>query len=252
MCLALLALDAHPAYALVVAANRDEYHARPTAPAHWWQEGLLAGRDLHAGGTWLGFTREGRFALLTNFRDPSRNNANAPSRGALVPEALVGGHDAHAAVTRIVDAASHYNGFNLLAGTHERATWGSNREAQTRALVRGTYGLSNALLDEPWPKVVSTKAALDAWVGEGTVDVEPLFEALARRTIAPDAELPRTGVAIEWERRLSAPFIVSESYGTRCSTVFTLDRRGNARFVERSFDAEGDVVGEVAESFRCE
>ena len=249
MCLALLALDAHRSYALVVAANRDEYHARPTAPAHWWEEGLLAGRDLHAGGTWLGVTRDGRFALLTNFRDPSRNDGNAPSRGSLVPDALLDTHDTEAAVRRIVEVGAQYNGFNLLAGTHARATWGSNRAARTSALGPGTYGLSNALLDEPWPKVVSTKAALDDWVAGGGEDVEPLFEALAQRAIASDAELPATGVAIEWERRLSAPFIVSETYGTRSSTVFTLDRAGNARFVERSFDADGDVTGEVEERF---
>ena len=251
MCLALLALDAHPSYALVVAANRDEYHPRPTAPAHWWEEGLLAGRDLHAGGTWLGVTRHGRFALLTNFRDPSRNDGNAPSRGSLVPDVLLDSSDAAAAVARIVEAGARYNGFNLLAGTHARATWGSNRAARTKALGRGTYGLSNALLDEPWPKVVSTRRALDTWVAGGEEDIEPLFEALAQRALAPDAELPATGVALEWERRLSAPFILSDTYGTRSSTVFTLDRAGNARFVERSFDAEGDVVGEVEERFRC-
>jgi uncharacterized protein with NRDE domain len=245
MCLALLSLDAHPSYALVVAANRDEYHARPTAPAHWWDEGLLAGRDLHAGGTWLGVTREGRFALLTNFRDPARNDANAPSRGSLVPQVLLDPDHADRALMRIVGEGARYNGFNLVAGTHAGATWGSNRAAKTQGLGRGTYGLSNALLDEPWPKVVSTKAALEAWVASGDADVEPLFEALARRTIAADADLPATGIDIEWERRLSAPFIVSETYGTRCSTVFTIDRRGYARFIERSFDADGEVDDEV-------
>ena len=251
MCLALLALDAHPAYSLVVAANRDEYHARPTAPAHWWDEGLLAGRDLHAGGTWLGVTRTGRFALLTNFRDPSRNDVNAPSRGSLVPEVLLDLREAEAAVMRIVEDGRAYNGFNLLAGTQARAAWGSNRVARSKLLGRGTYGLSNALLDDPWPKVLSTRRALDAWVAAGEEDVEPLFEALAQRAPAPDAELPATGVGLEWERRLSAPFILSEMYGTRSSTVFTLDRAGNARFVERSFDADGELSGEVEERFPC-
>jgi len=252
MCLALLALDAHRSFALVVAANRDEFHARPTAPAHWWEEGMLAGRDLHAGGTWLGVARDGRFALLTNFRDPSRNDGNAPSRGSLIPDVLLHSRDTAAAVQRILDAGARYNGFNLLAGTHARATWGSNRASAIKSLGRGTYGLSNALLDDPWPKVVRTKAALDAWVARGEEDVEPLFEALAQRAVANDAELPQTGVALEWERRLSAPFIVSDTYGTRSSTVFTVDRRGHARFVERSFDATGDVVGQVEERFVCE
>lgn len=249
MCLAALALDVHPTYALVVAANRDEYHARPTAPAHWWEEGLLAGRDLHAGGTWLGVTRDGRFALLTNFRDPSRNDPNAPSRGALVPEVLTDAAGLDRALDRIAKRGGSYNGFNLLAGTFDHATWMSNRSDASRRLPRGSYGLSNALLDTPWPKVVWTKRALDDWIRRADHDPEPLLEALAERELAADAELPSTGVALEWERRLSSPFILSEAYGTRCSTVFTIDRQGHATFIERSFDAEGNPTGEVRESF---
>jgi len=250
MCLALLGLDVHRHFALVVAANRDEYHARPTAPAHWWEEGLLAGRDLHAGGTWLGVTRDGRFALLTNFRDPARNDPDAPSRGALVPDVLMEAGGVDAALQRILADGARYNGFNLLAGTFDRAAWGSNRGNRSMQLGRGSYGLSNALLDSPWPKVVRTRRALDDWVQRGDRDVEPLFEALGERALADDAALPSTGVAIEWERRLSAPFIVSDVYGTRSSTVFTVDRAGNARFIERSFDADGEPVGEVEERFR--
>ena len=249
MCLAALALDVHPSYALVVAANRDEYHARPTAPAHWWEEGLLAGRDLHAGGTWLGVTRDGRFALLTNFRDPARTDPDAPSRGTIVPDVLVDGRGIEGALQRILNDGARYNGFNVLAGTFHHAAWGSNRGERMKTLGRGSYGLSNALLDSPWPKVVRTRRALDAWVQGGEREIEPLFEALGQRGLADDAQLPSTGVEIAWERRLSAPFIVSDVYGTRSSTVFTIDREGNARLVERSFDADGEPTGEVEERF---
>jgi uncharacterized protein with NRDE domain len=245
MCLALLAIDAHPRYALVIAANRDEYHARPTAPAAWWDEGWLAGRDLEAGGTWLGIRRDGRFALLTNFRDPSRNRRDAPSRGALVPAILASRRDLETSVERIRVDADRHNGFNLLAGTPAGAVWTSNRSDETQAFARGAYGLSNALLDTPWPKLARTKTALAAWLARADADVEPLFAALGDRGIADDAALPSTGVPLEWERRLSAPFIVSPGYGTRSSTIVTIDRDGEAHFVERSFDAAGEPSGEV-------
>ena len=250
MCLALLAIDAHPRYRLVIAANRDEYHARPTAPAAWWDEGWLAGRDLAAGGTWLGLRRDGRFALLTNFRDPSRNSAGAPSRGAIVPAALAGDGDVASGVERIRGDGERYNGFNLLAGTPTGAMWTSNRSEAIRTFASGAYGLSNALLDTPWPKLARTKRALAAWLTHGEADVEPLFAALADRNLADDASLPATGVPLEWERRLSAPFIVSPGYGTRSSTVVTIDRDGDARFFERSFDAAGERIGEATYRFR--
>jgi len=249
MCLALLALDAHLRYAAVVAANRDEYHARPTAPAAWWDEGWLGGRDLLAGGTWLGVTRQGRFALLTNFRDPARNDPSAPSRGALVPAVLSGHDGVDATLERLRDAGRRHNGFNLLAGTRTRAAWMTNRAPGVQVLAPGSYGLSNALLDTPWPKVERSKAALRQWLARGDADIEPLFAALADRGIATDAELPSTGVTLAWERRLSAPFILGETYGTRSSTVLTIDHAGEVRLVERSFDPAGALTGEVDLAF---
>jgi uncharacterized protein with NRDE domain len=249
MCLALLALDAHPRYSLVIAANRDEYHARPTAPAAWWDEGWLAGRDLKAGGTWLGVTRDGRFALLTNIRDPSSHDPAAPSRGSLVPAVLSDASGIAASLERVRHAGARHNGYNLLAGTQGGAVWMSNRSPEAKALERGIYGLSNALLDSPWPKLMRTKAALAQWLARGEADPEPLFTALADRAFAADTELPSTGVAREWEKRLSAPFIVSETYGTRSSTVLTIDRDGAAFFVERSFDASGAHTGQVEHRF---
>jgi uncharacterized protein with NRDE domain len=143
-----------------------------------------------------------------------------------------------------------HNGFNLVAGTGREAHWGSNRATAPRALETGVYGLSNAALDTPWPKVVRTKTALADWCARGDTDVEPLFELLGDRAGAPDAELPATGLTRERERLLSAPFIVSAEYGTRCSTVLTVGCDGTARFVERSFDAAGRPTGVVDERFR--
>jgi uncharacterized protein with NRDE domain len=249
MCLAVVALDAHPRYPLVVAANRDEFHARPTAAASWWDEGWLAGRDLEAGGTWLGVTRNGRLALLTNVRDPARHDPSAPSRGALVTRLLADASaPAEALAAAIADAAAH-NGFNLLVAQRDEAHWGSNRGGAPKALEPGVHGLSNALLDTPWPKVVRTKEALARWCARAANDAEPLLEALADRAIPPDDALPATGVTLEWERLLSAPFIVSERYGTRSSTVVTLGRDGLVSFVERSFDPAGAFAGEVRETF---
>ena len=253
MCLAVVALDAHPHYALVVAANRDEYHARAATPAAWGREppfaNVLAGRDLVAGGTWLGVRPDGRWALVTNVRDPSMFDSAATSRGELVPRILEGDAPVDARLADIERARSAYNGFNLLAGDARAAWWMSNRAPDAARLGAGVNGLSNALLDTPWPKVTRTLDRVRAWSGQAQVDTEPLFDALADRAQAVDAELPSTGVSQDWERLLSPPFIVSERYGTRCSTVLTIDRDGHARFCERSFNARGEVTGEVAESF---
>jgi uncharacterized protein with NRDE domain len=250
MCLALLALAAHPRYPLVLAANRDEFHARPTAPASWWKEALLAGRDLSAGGTWLGVRRDGCFALLTNIREPHRHNPAAPSRGSLVTALLVNGGEPVATMRNVVAGATEHNGFNLLAGSPRGAAWGSNRAEGVKRLAIGVHGLSNAQLDTPWPKVERTRAVMTSWATSGDDGFDALWVALADRALAADAELPKTGVSLDWERILSAPFIVSETYGTRCSTIFAIDREGNARFTERSFDAAGSPSGEVEERFR--
>jgi uncharacterized protein with NRDE domain len=244
MCLALLALDAHPHYAIVIAANRDEYHQRPTAAAHWWSEGWLAGRDLAAGGSWLGITRAGRWALLTNVREPGNSNPAAASRGALVPQILARTDGPASSLAPVVAAAAARNGFNLLAGDQRSADFGSNRGPGIAGIDRGVFGLSNATLDVPWPKVKRTKSAFASWCTAGTDPLAPLFAILGDRTQAADDELPMTGVPVEWERMLSAPFIVGERYGTRASTVVTIARDGHARLVERSFDSEGRMSGE--------
>jgi uncharacterized protein with NRDE domain len=253
MCLAIVALNVHPRYALVVAANRDEYHARPTEPAHWWsgdgQTSILAGRDLEAGGTWLGVTRAGRWAFVTNVREGGRHDPAALSRGALVPRVLKDTRDPQTALEAAIADAAHYNGFNLMAGDVASACWGSNRGECGCMLSSGVHGLSNARLDTPWPKLMRTSAGVAAWAAEGRDDIEPLFALLADRARARDDELPQTGVSLEWERVLSAPFITGERYGTRCSTVLTISRGREARFVEYSFDPRGERTGCVDITF---
>ncbi len=250
MCLAVIAFAVHPRHRVVVAANRDEYHARPAAPAAWWDEGFLAGRDLKAGGTWLGVDRRGRFALLTNVREPARHNPDAPSRGSLVPNILTARAPPAVSLPAHVRAGVAHNGFNLIAGDLNELLWGSNRAAAPLTLGSGIYAISNHLLDTPWPKVTRTKEAFRRWCekDEGGEDLEALFALLHDTEHALDAELPSTGLTMERERMLSSPFIVSADYGTRCSTVLTIDR-DDARLVERRFDARGGAIGEVEYRF---
>jgi uncharacterized protein with NRDE domain len=255
MCLAVLALDAHRDYAVVLAANRDEFHARAALPARWWdahEPAILAGRDCTAGGTWLGVDRRGRYAFVTNVREPGRHDPSAPTRGSLVPRVLADAGGVEAAVSAAIGDSARMNGFNLLAGEGIAAVWGSNRVDAVRPLSRGVHGVSNAALDTPWPKLMRTRAAVAAWCARGVGTVEDLFGALADDRAAPDDELPHTGITLEWERLLSSPFIRAPHYGTRCSTVLLIARDGHVRFVERSFDADGRVSGEADHRFAIE
>jgi uncharacterized protein with NRDE domain len=252
MCLALIALHAHPRYPLVIAANRDEFHARAADPAHWWTHEMLAGRDRVAGGTWFGVTRAGRWALITNFREGAARDASAPSRGGLVTGALNGAETALAFTARASVDGQRFHGFNLLVGDGATGAYASNRASGGLALAHGIVGLSNHLLDTPWPKVVRGKANLAAALARDDDPLAATFELLSDRQQASAAALPATGVSPHWERILSPTFIVSAEYGTRCSTVMTIDGSGMARFVERSFDASGMTTGEVAHLFRIE
>ncbi|BBA69335.1 NRDE family protein [Geobacter sulfurreducens] len=243
MCLILFALDAHPRYRLVLAANRDEFYARPTAPAAFWDDSprVLAGRDLTAGGTWCGVTRDGRIAAVTNYRDPGAHRVGARSRGELVA-GFLGGDEAPARWLEHLQRNGHdYNGFNLIFGDGNGLHYHSNRGAAASPLSPGIHGLSNHLLDTPWPKVARGKddlARLLATADEPTAD--DLFAILADRTPAPDHLLPDTGVSLDWERLLSPLFITSPTYGTRSSTVILVDRSGQCTFVERSYNGAAD------------
>lgn len=249
MCLILVAWRAHPDYPLVVAANRDEYHARAAAPAQWWLEPhILAGRDLSAGGTWLGVAPDGRFAALTNFRDPTRQLNHAPSRGSIVASTLANPMPATLHLQQLARDAPAYNGFNLISSHDDQLAVFESVAGVGRILSAGVYGLSNHLLDTPWPKVVSAKAAL----GEALTrlpDDSALFELLRDERQADDARLPRTGVSVEWERLLSSAFIRASDYGTRCSTVLLIDRHGQVRLTEWSWDALGELKGRVNYQF---
>ncbi len=248
MCLILLAWRAHPDYPLVVAANRDEYYQRPTTPARFWEQApeILAGRDLSAGGTWMGVTRHGRFAALTNFREPLQRPADAPnlpSRGKLVSDFLAGGMKPEEYLAALLPAAQAYNGFNLICGTTGQGLWHfSNRGAPARALEPGIYGLSNHLLDTPWPKVAQGKSdlarALKALPADG-----PLFDLLKDERIHKDDKLPRTGVSLDWERTLSAAFVRAPNYGTRSSSVVLQDREGFICFDELTYLPNAAISG---------
>jgi uncharacterized protein with NRDE domain len=255
MCLILFAHRAHPRFPLVVAANRDEFHGRPTAPAAFWEDApqVLAGRDLLAGGTWMGITRSGRWAALTNVRDPDAGAAPPSSRGELAAEYLRGTVAAADYVAGVEERMHRYSGFNLLVGDVTGIHYVGNRGGEARSLPAGVYGLSNHLLDTPWPKVRDGKRALRAVLDrEPAVWVRDILEVLADVDPAPDAELPATGVPQEWERVLSSRFILSPTYGTRASTVLLVAADGSVEFVERSFLPGPVLDGEVHVRFRIE
>ena len=252
MCLALIALDAHPLYRCVIAANRDEFHGRAAAPAHWWDDGVLAGRDLVAGGTWFGVTRTGRWALVTNFREGVPRDASAPSRGTLVTGLLHASSSPLSAAAALLSRGGRYHGFNLLVGTVANAAFASNRASGALALSAGIHGLSNHLLDTPWPKLIRGRMRLAAWLADSKPSAEAAFALLADREPAEESMLPSTGLSRAWERLLSSAFVVSPEYGTRCSTVFTLGTDGTAQVIERSFDAGGHATGEVSFEYRVD
>ncbi len=256
MCLIALAIDQDRRFPLVIATNRDEFFHRPASRLGWWTPdsggpAILGGRDMSAGGTWLGMTTLGRLAMLTNVREPAvPPDPDAPSRGRIVPEWLSGREAADKFWMRT--ALSGYNGFNLIAADFRLGDcfWASNRSPYPRRLERGLYGLSNAGLDTPWPKVRRLKqAVVEALATADSVDAlsVALFAALAQREPAPDAELPSTGVPLAWERALSPAFIRSEDgrYGTRCSTLVITERVNRSlvtHVLERSFASGAGVA----------
>lgn len=246
MCLAVLALHTVPGIPVLIAANRDEFHARPTLPAAQWPDApaLYAGRDGQAGGTWMGATAQGRYALVTNFREPGRHLDNAPSRGALVEDFLRGAMTPRAYLETVHRVDQTYNGFNLIVGDALQAWYLSNRDGGPRALSPGVYALSNHLLDTPWPKLARTKAAFTAVLQhQPQPDLPALFAALGDRGPADDADLPATGLSLDRERLLSSPFIVSPNYGTRSSSVLTLHANGAGELEERRFAPDGAIGG---------
>ncbi|HEY8101286.1 MAG TPA: NRDE family protein [Burkholderiaceae bacterium] len=238
MCLIVFAWHVVPGMPLIAASNRDEFYDRPAVPAAWWQDHpqVFAGRDLQGGGTWMGVTKDGRFAAITNVRNPAENRADAPSRGMLVSNYLIGKSTAQEYIAEIDPHTADFNGFNLLIGDHDTLIWYSNKAGDDarngKPLTPGIYGISNGGLDSCWPKVVRTKAQFASLLCQCAPE-EAFFDMLADTTRASDCRLPKTGVSMELERVLSSVCIESPNYGTRVSTVVKLDAANNAVLYER-------------------
>ncbi|MCP1373123.1 NRDE family protein [Dyella lutea] len=250
MCLIGFAWNVHPRWRLVLAGNRDEFHPRPAAPlARWPDTTMAAGRDLEAGGTWLGVTDDGRCAVVTNVRDP-RDPQLGRSRGLLALDYLTGGDDAVVHAAHLHADAAHYRPFNLLTFDAQAGFYLGNRpEPRVQAVTPGVHGLSNADFNTPWPKTRALMARIEAWLAHDAQEVEPLFAALADEHQAPDDLLPDTGIGLERERWLSSAFIRGERYGTRASTVVLIGHDGAGTIVERRFGPYGRDDGRTTLHF---
>jgi uncharacterized protein with NRDE domain len=252
MCLLVFAWNAHPRYRLIFAGNRDEFHDRAAAAMQWWSDepSILAGRDLKAGGTWLGLSRSGRFGVVTNYRDMQRPVADAPSRGGLITQWLTSTTPSRTFALDLEPRADKFAGFNLLVADEQEMTYASNRAPEfVRSLAGGIYGLSNHLLDTPWPKLERTRTHFARLVARREPALDELELMLADRQPAADDQLPHTGLPRERERLLSAPFIVDAQYGTRCTTLVLIDRTGRTTVRERRFDSTGRSTGMEEFSF---
>jgi uncharacterized protein with NRDE domain len=246
MCVVALAWNAHPRWRLLLAGNRDEFHARPSATlAPWPDSGVIAGRDLRSGGTWVGLDQRGRVAVVTNVRDGLAKAHDGASRGALPAAFLAGAADAATTSADLLANAEQYAPFNLMLADAEACWHLGNHPLQREALAAGVHGISNGRLDAPWPKTRHLIAALRTWIDVDNDDLQSLWDAMADERIAADAELPDTGVGIELERKLSPAFIRGEAYGTRASTIIAVDRDGSGFIVERRFGPDGAFEGET-------
>ena len=246
MCVVALAWNAHPRWRLLLAGNRDEFHGRPTAAlARWPDAGVLAGRDLQSGGTWVGLAPRGRLAVVTNVRDGFAQAHDGPSRGALPVAFLAGTEDAAATASTLHADAPAYAPFNLLLADAAGSWHLGYHPLQREPLASGVHGISNGRLDAPWPKTRHLMSALRTWIAAGDDDLQPLWDAMADERIARDDELPDTGIGLELERRLSPAFIRGEAYGTRASTIIAVDRDGRGFVVERRFGPNGMFEGET-------
>jgi len=244
MCLIVFAWKTHPDFRLVLAANRDEFHRRPSQAINWWPDepNVLAGRDLQAGGTWLAASRDGRFATVTNYREQQKREKTQRSRGELVTNFVSG--DTSAASYSGSIAGENYAGFSLLVADNHDLYYLSNRGDEATLLAPGIYGLSNASLDTPWPKLQRSRDGLQSLIDSGTANETELLRLMADRTMVPVADVDAGPLSFELTRALTAPFIVSPEYGTRCSTVFLHSNAGDVTLSERRFDPRGNVSGE--------
>ena len=237
MCILFVAVNQHKDYPLIIAANRDEFFKRGTAESHIWdsEQGIIAGKDLQAGGTWMGINKQGYIASLTNIRDPKKTSENAITRGKLVSHYLQTPLEEYQKT--LSASKDNYNGYNLLFGKWNKLAVYNNHLDQLQPLTDGYYGLSNASLNSPWPKINKGVGKLEEYCQDGH-DINPdiLFTLLLDKSLAADENLPQTGVPIDWERRLSSIFILGDEYGTRSSTVLKIDKQQNVQWYERTYN----------------
>lgn len=238
MCLIFLSFRNHPVYDLIIAGNRDEFYDRKTAVANYWpdQPNILAGRDLEACGTWMGVNTSGKVSMLTNYRDPRNIDPQAPSRGQLVSDFLTNDQSPENYLHELQGNGKRYNGFNLIVGDMHELWYYSNYREGISNLSPGFYGISNHLLETPWPKVVRGKQKMETALKSAVIDPEDLFTILYDDERAPDNELPDTGLPLEREKALSSMFIKTHNYGSRCSTVILIDKSKQVLFAERAYD----------------
>lgn len=246
MCLIAFAKNVHPSYPLVLIANRDEFYSRPTRPAQFWDHEniphLLAGKDLDGGGTWMGVTKSGFWAALTNYRDPNWKRENPPTRGNIVLGYLKSEIEPKTYLNWLQDHANDYMGFNTLIAEGTEVYHYSNVNNVITTIGDGVHGVSNALLDTSWPKLERAKSALQKHLNNENIDKDVLFRILADPTTAIDDDLPETGIPYKWEKAVSSIFINTESYGTRCSSVLLIQKSGAIKFFERRFRPSSQIV----------
>ncbi|MCG9698394.1 NRDE family protein [Shewanella sp. Isolate11] len=245
MCILFIALETHPDYPLIVCANRDEFHIRPTEPAHFWppENQLLAGRDLQAGGSWLGINRQGYIAAVTNIRAPELQQSDKRSRGELVINSLQNPEAMNA--TWLEEQGHFYNPFNLLFGQGHRLYCFHSVDNSIKRLSPGFHAISNGALDDIWPKMAKGTQALEQQLSHNSPpDIDALLQIMTDQTQADDTLLPQTGIALEWERQLSSIYIKHPEYGTRSTSIIIQDKLGNCRFIEVRYDGKGRNLGQ--------
>jgi len=255
MCLIVFSFKNHQKYPLIIAANRDEFYDRPTRPARFWDEEtqLLAGKDEKLGGTWLGVTKQGKIAALTNYRDFSNIKEDAPSRGKITIEYLTGDKKALDYLKELHKSSNTYNGFNLINGNHDALYHYSNQTEKITPIKPGIHGVSNAVLNTPWPKVETAKSAFKEAIDRDDIDEKKIFALLRNSKQYPLNQLPNTGLSDEMEKLVSSAFIKSEDYGTRCSTLITVRNDGEITFIEKTYKpSAGALTSETRFSFTIE
>lgn len=248
MCLIAFAYQVHPDYPLILAANRDEFYERPTTAAHFWNEEeaphLLAGKDLEAGGTWMGVHTSHKWAALTNYRDPYLKRDNPPSRGTIIPEYLQSSLNAAEYVQALNQHSDHFMGFNVLVGDSNELFHYSNASKFITPIQAGIHGVSNATLNTSWPKLDWAKSQLEKNIRANQLEPNDFFAWLTNNEQAEDALLPETGIPYKWEKAVSSVFIKTESYGTRCSTILLIDKEGSIQFTERRYVPQSSQIKE--------